>query len=132
LLVASDEVKAVANRLSAAGGKPGKAVTPAQVILAWSQVGGHSVIPKSVTASRIRENFEEVEIEEQDVKALDALGDPYKRFNIPINCEFSSFNYAKRCVLTRKRFTEMGHQRLQRARGEACEAPDRSEVVIRK
>jgi L-glyceraldehyde reductase len=44
LLITRPEVKAIAEK---------KGATPAQVILAWSQVGGHSVIPKSVTPSRI-------------------------------------------------------------------------------
>ncbi|KAK7408522.1 mitochondrial glycerol dehydrogenase Gld1 [Neonectria punicea] len=81
LLVAVPEVKAVAERLSAA---QGKTVTPAQVILAWSQIGGHSVIPKSVTPSRIRENFQEVELDDEAVKALNKLGETPQRFNIPL------------------------------------------------
>ena len=48
LIITRPEVTAIAER---------KGASPAQVILAWSQVGGHSVIPKSVTASRIAENF---------------------------------------------------------------------------
>ncbi|KAH7171352.1 NADP-dependent oxidoreductase domain-containing protein [Dactylonectria macrodidyma] len=82
LLVATPEVKAIAERLSTA---QGKTVTPAQVILAWSQIGGHAVIPKSVTASRIRENFQEVELDDEAVQALAKLGDEPKRFNIPLN-----------------------------------------------
>ncbi|KAI5457038.1 NADP-dependent oxidoreductase domain-containing protein [Mariannaea sp. PMI_226] len=82
LLVAIPEVKAIAERLSAA---QGKTVTPAQVILAWSQIGGHSVIPKSVTATRIRENFQEVELDEEAVKELDKLGETPARFNVPVN-----------------------------------------------
>ncbi|EON97618.1 putative nadp-dependent glycerol dehydrogenase protein [Phaeoacremonium minimum UCRPA7] len=80
LLVAIPEVKAVADRLSKV---QGKTVTPAQVILAWSQIGGHSVIPKSVTASRIRENFQEVELDDEAVQAINKLGETPQRFNIP-------------------------------------------------
>ncbi|KAH7022247.1 NADP-dependent oxidoreductase domain-containing protein [Ilyonectria destructans] len=81
LLVATPEVKAIAERLSAA---QGKAVTPAQVILAWSQIGGHAVIPKSVTPSRIRENFQEVELDADAIAALTKLGETPLRFNIPL------------------------------------------------
>ncbi|KAF7551385.1 hypothetical protein G7Z17_g5069 [Cylindrodendrum hubeiense] len=81
LLVAVPEVKAIAERLSTA---QGKTVTPAQVILAWSQHGGHAVIPKSVTPSRIRENFVEVKLDEEAIAALNKLGETPTRFNIPL------------------------------------------------
>lgn len=86
LLVNSDEVKAVADSLAK---KQGKTVTPAQVILAWSQIGGHTVIPKSVTKARIAENFQEVDLDEEAIAALNKLGESPKRFNIPLNCELS-------------------------------------------
>ncbi|KAM0325697.1 hypothetical protein ACHAQA_006997 [Verticillium albo-atrum] len=67
-------VKKIAERLSA---------TPAQVILAWAQVGGHSVIPKSVTPERIRSNFQEIKISEQDIEEINELGKEQRRFSIP-------------------------------------------------
>ncbi|KAH7353837.1 NADP-dependent oxidoreductase domain-containing protein [Plectosphaerella cucumerina] len=73
LLIEHPEIKAIAERLGA---------TPAQVILAWSQVGGHSVIPKSVTPSRIRSNFEEIKLSGEDVAAITKLGETPKRFNV--------------------------------------------------
>ncbi|GFP58705.1 D/L-glyceraldehyde reductase [Trichoderma asperellum] len=82
LLVNSAEVKAVAENLSK---KQGKTVTPAQVILAWSQIGGHTVIPKSVTKARIAENFQEVDLDDEAIAALAKLGESPKRFNIPFN-----------------------------------------------
>ncbi|EFW98963.1 aldehyde reductase [Grosmannia clavigera kw1407] len=82
LLVANDEIKAVADRLSKA---QSKTITPAQVILAWSQIGGHSVIPKSVKAARILENFQEIELDAEAVTALNKLGAQPKRFNIPVS-----------------------------------------------
>jgi L-glyceraldehyde reductase len=85
LLVNTPEVQAVAESLSK---KQGKTVTPAQVILAWSQIGGHTVIPKSVTKARIAENFQEVDLDDEAVAALAKLGETPKRFNIPYNCEF--------------------------------------------
>ncbi|EAW16249.1 putative aldehyde reductase (AKR1) [Aspergillus fischeri NRRL 181] len=80
LLIASDEVKAVAADVSK---RLGQEVSPAQVILAWSQVGGHSVIPKSVTPERIRSNFQEIELTPEEVERVSALGKQPRRFNIP-------------------------------------------------
>ncbi|EMC99083.1 hypothetical protein BAUCODRAFT_31372 [Baudoinia panamericana UAMH 10762] len=74
LVITYPEVKKVAERLNA---------TPAQVVLAWSQVGGHSVIPKSVTPQRIRENFQEVELSPSDIEAINGLGSRARRYNIP-------------------------------------------------
>lgn len=75
LLVQHDTVKEVAKANGA---------SPAQVILAWAQVGGHSVIPKSVTASRIQENFKEIELSKEDFEKIEEIGkkEP-RRFNIP-------------------------------------------------
>jgi len=74
LLVQHDTIKEVAKANSA---------TPAQVILAWAQVGGHSVIPKSVTASRIQENFKEIELSKEDFEKVESIGKEPRRFNIP-------------------------------------------------
>ena len=80
LLVTRPEIKAVAERLTK---KTGSTVTPAQVLLAWSEIGGHSVIPKSVSPSRIIENFKEVELSSEDIKEIEAVGKVQKRYNIP-------------------------------------------------
>lgn len=59
--------------------------TGAQVVLAWSQVGGHSVIPKSVTPSRIHQNFQEIKISDEDVRAINEIGEKEPmRFNVPL------------------------------------------------
>lgn len=61
--------------------------TPAQVILAWGQSRGTSVIPKSAHASRIEENFGSLEckFEYEDIVALSELGHTVgpRRFNNP-------------------------------------------------
>jgi len=80
LLVTRPEVKAVAERLTK---KTGSTVTPAQVLLAWSQEGGHSVIPKSVTPARIVENFKEVELSPEDITEIESVGKVQKRYNVP-------------------------------------------------
>lgn len=96
LLISYPEVKEIADRLKA---------TPAQVMyvphlfrflirprrlmnviysLAWSQVGEHSVIPKSVTPARIASNFEEIDLPEKDFEAVSELGKKNPaRYNIP-------------------------------------------------
>lgn len=87
LLINTPEVKAIAERLSKSKGKE---VTPAQVILAWSTLDNHVVIPKSVTPARIRSNFEEVELDEEAVKELSKFGEKPQRFNIPKTCKSTS------------------------------------------
>lgn len=49
--------------------------TPAQVVIAWHLAIGNVVIPKSVTESRIRENFAalEVTLDDADVEAINGL-----------------------------------------------------------
>ncbi|KAI9360986.1 NADP-dependent oxidoreductase domain-containing protein [Pilaira anomala] len=47
--------------------------TPAQVLLSWGIRRGCSVIPKSVTPSRIISNFQLIELNDQDFESLDAL-----------------------------------------------------------
>ncbi|KAG9737640.1 aldehyde reductase-like protein, partial [Aureobasidium melanogenum] len=75
LLIQHKTVKEIADRLNA---------SPAQVILAWAQVGGHSVIPKSVTASRIRDNFKEIELPKEDFEKIEQIGkEERRRYNIP-------------------------------------------------
>ena len=61
------------------GKKYGKA--PAQVALAWGIAHGHSVIPKSKTDQRIKDNLGgDFKLESADVKKLDAI-DKKLRFN---------------------------------------------------
>ncbi|KUI67526.1 D/L-glyceraldehyde reductase [Cytospora mali] len=76
LLITHPTVEAIAKKHNATG---------AQVVLAWSQVGGHSVIPKSVTPSRIAANFQEIKITDEDVKAINEIGEKEPmRFNVPL------------------------------------------------
>lgn len=55
--------------------------TPAQVLIAWALARGTSVIPKSVSPERLRENFmaQELELTEADMAELDAL-DRHRRY----------------------------------------------------
>lgn len=54
--------------------------TPQQVMLVWGLQRGTSVIPKSVTASRIQKNFEldGFELSSEDMKTLSSLPDRFK------------------------------------------------------
>jgi len=80
LLITRPEVKEVAESVSK---RTGTEVTGAHVILAWSQVNGGSVIPKSVTPSRIRDNFKEVELTADEIAKVSALGAERRRYNTP-------------------------------------------------
>ncbi|EST04584.1 NADP-dependent oxidoreductase domain protein [Kalmanozyma brasiliensis GHG001] len=58
---------------------------PAQVLVAWGVKRGYSVIPKSVTESRIKSNFDQLELKDEDYEKVTSL---YKelgkvRFNVP-------------------------------------------------
>lgn len=49
------------------------------------------MIPKSVTPSRIVENFTDVELTPEEIEAVSALGKERRRYNIPyIASEFPS------------------------------------------
>jgi alcohol dehydrogenase (NADP+) len=57
--------------------------TGAQVALAWGIQSGHSVLPKSKTPSRLRQNLEgDFKLEEADLKKIDGI-DKKLRFNDP-------------------------------------------------
>ncbi|KAF4625409.1 hypothetical protein G7Y89_g12754 [Cudoniella acicularis] len=80
LLFSHLDIKAVAVRLST---EKGETIAPTQVLLAWAEIGGHSVIPKSVTASRIVENFKEIELSPSDVAQIEQIGKQQRRFIVP-------------------------------------------------
>ncbi|BGP41698.1 hypothetical protein JCM10449v2_005689 [Rhodotorula kratochvilovae] len=79
LLLTHPTVKKIAEQKGADAG---------QVLIAWGMHGNHAIIPKSVTESRIISNFKIIKLSEEDVAAIDAIGDEskggsYKRFNVP-------------------------------------------------
>ncbi|KAJ6488266.1 NADP-dependent oxidoreductase domain-containing protein [Mycena vitilis] len=60
-----------------------KQATPAQVLIAWAVKRGYSVIPKSVNPDRIKSNFQQVGLSDDEYGRLNALGDKPMRYNIP-------------------------------------------------
>jgi len=79
LLLADPIVKKTTEEVAA---RTKSAVTPAQVLIAWAQVGGHSVIPKSVTPARIQQNFQEIELTPAEFEQLNSFK-TQRRYNIP-------------------------------------------------
>ncbi|KAF9431933.1 hypothetical protein BGZ76_011507 [Entomortierella beljakovae] len=59
----------------------------ANVLISWGRQRGTSVIPKSVTASRVISNFNDIELDEEDVKVLKSLTEdkPSRRYCDPSN-----------------------------------------------
>lgn len=57
--------------------------SPAQVCIAFAAQRGVSVIPKSVTPSRITENFQDFVLEQEDFDAIAKLGERNVRYNDP-------------------------------------------------
>jgi L-glyceraldehyde reductase len=57
---------------------------PAQILIAWGAHKGYSVIPKSVTPSRIESNFNDIEITSEEFEEIAEVGrkNPV-RYNIP-------------------------------------------------
>ncbi|WFD23398.1 D/L-glyceraldehyde reductase [Malassezia equina] len=61
-------------------------VDPGQVLISWGAKRGYSVIPKSVTNSRITSNFQQVDLSDEEYQALSDIiktAGKHVRFNIP-------------------------------------------------
>ncbi|EEB87749.1 hypothetical protein MPER_14779, partial [Moniliophthora perniciosa FA553] len=48
--------------------------TPAQVLIAWGAHRGYSVIPKSVQEERIKSNFQQIELSQEDYEKITSVG----------------------------------------------------------
>ncbi|KAJ9117373.1 hypothetical protein QFC24_006467 [Naganishia onofrii] len=74
-IVDSQQVKQIADEIGA---------DTAQVLIAWVLEKGFSVIPKSVTPSRIESNFQEIKLSKQHVDTINELGKKNPvRYNTP-------------------------------------------------
>jgi len=59
--------------------------TPAQVLIAWGAQRGYTVIPKSVQEDRLRSNFQQIELSQEDYDRVSSIGHgTHTRFNIPL------------------------------------------------
>ena len=65
--------------------------TPAQVVIAWHLALGNIVIPKSVTESRIRENWEalNLKLSDEDIEAINALDNGTRYGADPATADFA-------------------------------------------
>ncbi|KAF9195006.1 hypothetical protein BGZ51_005970 [Haplosporangium sp. Z 767] len=63
-LIKRDEITKIAQKHNSSN---------ANVLIAWGQQRGTSVIPKSVNESRITSNFKDIELDEEDFKVLKSL-----------------------------------------------------------
>ncbi|KAI7857921.1 NADP-dependent oxidoreductase domain-containing protein [Circinella umbellata] len=71
-------------------------VTPAQILISWGIQRGTSVIPKSITPSRIQENFKDIALEQVDFDKLSSLGTTNpQRLIIPNNWDCDEFIYGE-------------------------------------
>ncbi|KAI5456691.1 aldehyde reductase [Mariannaea sp. PMI_226] len=64
--------------------------TPAQVLIQWAVQRGTAVLPKSVTPSRIAENFEDFELPQEAFKKINSL-DKNHRYNVPVRLGVNVF-----------------------------------------
>ena len=68
-------------------------MSPAQILISWGAKRGYAVIPKSVTASRIKSNIEIVDLSDEDFETLNKivhsqkkqrLVDPYNFWGVDV------------------------------------------------
>lgn len=64
-----------------------------QVLVSWGVQTGHVVLPKSVTETRIKSNFNAVELPDWAMKELDGL-ERHKRYNFPARWGYDIFDEA--------------------------------------
>ena len=81
-------------------GKLGK--SPAQVLIQWAVQRGTVVLPKSVTPSRLVENFEDFEIPKDSFDRITAL-DRNHRYNFPLRLGVDVFGEHDEATLKKGR-----------------------------
>lgn len=76
--------------------------TPAQVLIQWAVQRGTVVLPKSVTPSRITENFQDFEVPQAAVEKINAL-DKNHRYNVPVRLGVDIFGEHDEATLKKAR-----------------------------
>lgn len=66
---------------------------PAQLLISWAVQLGTIVLPKSITASRIKDNFEDFELPKEVFEKINAL-DRNHRYNFPARLGVDIFGEA--------------------------------------
>jgi diketogulonate reductase-like aldo/keto reductase len=86
---------------------------PAQVLIQWAVQRGTAVLPKSVTPSRIAENFEDFSLPDEAVARIDAL-DRNHRYNMPIRLGVNIFGEHDAAALKKGRNDWIALQKQQK------------------
>lgn len=97
--------------------------------LAWAQVGGHSVIPKSVTPKRIAQNFQEIDLSEADIKEVEEVGKQQRRYNVPYVASKLIYSFFERCITDHARATDKPRWNVN-IFGDEAEKPATHQVII--
>jgi L-glyceraldehyde reductase len=88
--------------------------TPAQVLIQWAVQRGTVVLPKSVTPSRIAENFEDFEVPQDAMEKIDKL-DKNHRYNMPARLGVNVFGEHTEEFLNKSRNDWIAKQRELKA-----------------
>ena len=70
-------------------------MSPAQILISWGIQRGTSVIPKSITPSRVQENFKDIVLDQVDFNELSSLITEPQRLIIPNNWDCDEFIYGE-------------------------------------
>ncbi|KAH7120454.1 aldehyde reductase [Dactylonectria macrodidyma] len=87
---------------------------PAQILIQWAVQRGTVVLPKSVTPSRIAENFEDFELPSEAFERINRL-DKNHRYNVPVRLGVDIFGEHDEATLKKARADWIAAQRALKA-----------------